>query len=619
MASMSGGLDVAAPVASAQTRTVPLPLSRLLPWAVGAITVAAAVLRFAGLSGVGPNTFYDAAVRSMGMSLHNFFFGAFDPRAFLAIDKPPLDLWLQVLSVKVFGWGSFALKLPEALAGTLAVPLLYDAVRRAVGAPAGLAAAAVLALAPESVLTARSDTMDSVMMLLVIVALWLTIRACSEQPSRRLLVLAGVALGLAFNVKLLEAVLAVPGLTVLYLLGSNRAARERIGDLARAGAAFVGVGLSWAILVTVAPGSHPWAVGSTNGSVWDAMFVFNGVGRGSASGSTTTGGPGLLRLLVPSGWHFNQLFGSVLFAAFALGIAGTLTALLRERREPAGPRRLPRAFTIAITVWIAFSVLLFDGIGTMHTRYMEALSPALAIAIGYGAVTLAGLYEWRGRPGMPAVWTTVAALFCICLYAGGLHPESIATGALALVIATIGAARIAHAAATRDPAGRGAAAARWLTGAMILTTALVFPVHESVLLARTHANDSGGLATVNAKQTMALSSFLTPRTSGIRYELAVDDPLKVATLIIRDHRAILPLTPSFGGHPLISVAQLRSDIAAGQVRYALVAHRSCATDPSGKEWCTPAARWIRSHGVNVSNDAGLTGASRLYRLVRESS
>jgi 4-amino-4-deoxy-L-arabinose transferase-like glycosyltransferase len=617
MNSMPGGVEIAAPVANA--RTVPFPAARLMPWAVGAITVAAAVLRFAGLSGVAPNTFYDAAVRSMSMSLHNFFFGAFDPRAILAIDKPPLDLWLQVLSVKIFGWGSFALKLPEALVGTLGVPLLFAAVRRAAGAPAGLAAAAVLALAPESVLTARSDTMDSVMMLLVIVALWLTIRACSERRSRRLLVLAGVALGLAFNVKLLEAVLALPGLTVLYLLGSDRSARERVGDLIRAGVAFIGAGLSWAILVSLAPGSHPWAIGSTNGSVWDAIFVFNGVGRGSSSGATGTGGPGVLRLLIPSGWHFNQLFGSVLFAAFALGIAGALTAILRERRHADGPRRLPRAFAISIAVWIAFSVLLFDGIGTMHTRYMEAVSPALAIAIGYGAVTLAGLYQWRGRPGMPAVWTIVAALFCICLYAGGLHPDSIATGALALVIATVGAARIAHAAAVREPSGQGAAAARWLTAAMILTTTLAFPVHESVLLARTHTNDSGGLATENTKQTAALSSFLTPRTSGIRYELAVDDPLKVAPLIIRDQRAILPLTPSFGGHSLISVSQLRADIAAGQVRYALVANRSCATNPSGKEWCTPAALWIRRYGVNVSRDAGLEGASRLYRLMGQSS
>src|SRR5205807_8712145 len=136
-----------------------------------------------------------------------FFFGAFDPGAMLSIDKPPLDLWLQVLSVKALGWSRFSLQFPEALGGTLAVPLLYDAVRRAAGRPAGLAAAAALAVFPESVLTSRSDTMDSVMMLLVIAALWLTIRG-SLSGRRRAIVLAGVALGLAFNVKLLEALVS---------------------------------------------------------------------------------------------------------------------------------------------------------------------------------------------------------------------------------------------------------------------------------------------------------------------------------------------------------------------------------------------------------------------------
>jgi hypothetical protein len=349
------------------------------------------------------------------------------------------------------------------------------------------------------------------------------------------------------------------------------------------------------------------------------MFVFNGVGRGSSSGASTTGGPGLLRLLEPSGWHFNQLFGSVLFAAFAIGIAAVATVALRSQRGGSEAKRIPRAFAISIAVWIVFAVLLFDAIGTMHTRYMEALSPALAIAIGYGAVTLAGLPAGRGRPGAPAVWATVAALFCICLYAGGLHPDSIATAGLALVIATIGAARIAHAAAAKEPRGRRATAARWLMAVLILITALAFAVHESVLLARTHQNDSGGLATESGPQTAALASFLPSRTAGIRYELAVDDPLKLAPLIIRDRRAILPLTPSFGGHPLITVAQLRADIAAGQVRYALVADRSCASDPSQKEWCTPAALWIRRHGRDVSLDAGLRGRSRLYRLPSPSS
>ena len=89
--------------------------------------------------------FYDAAVRSMPLSLHNFLLGAYEPGGSLAVDKPPLDLWLQVLSTQLLGFGSVALKLPPALAGTAAVAVLYDAVRRVLGSAAGLAAALALA------------------------------------------------------------------------------------------------------------------------------------------------------------------------------------------------------------------------------------------------------------------------------------------------------------------------------------------------------------------------------------------------------------------------------------------------------------------------------------------
>ena len=61
----------------------------------------------------------------MGLSWHNFFFGAFEPGGSVSIDKPPVDLWLQVASVKLLGFSSTTLKLPEALAGIAAVPLLF--------------------------------------------------------------------------------------------------------------------------------------------------------------------------------------------------------------------------------------------------------------------------------------------------------------------------------------------------------------------------------------------------------------------------------------------------------------------------------------------------------------
>src|SRR5436305_2397587 len=122
---------------------------------VAAITVGAALLRSVALSKVSPDPFYDAAVRSMSLSFHNFFLGAFEPGGSVSIDKPPVDLWLQVASVKLFGFSSTSLKLPEVIAGTLSVPLLFVAVKRMWSHGAGIAAAAAMAVLPIEVITAR--------------------------------------------------------------------------------------------------------------------------------------------------------------------------------------------------------------------------------------------------------------------------------------------------------------------------------------------------------------------------------------------------------------------------------------------------------------------------------
>ncbi len=71
-------------------------------------------------SGYG-NTYYAAAVRSMTESWHNFFFGAFDPGGFITVDKPPVFLWIDAASVWLFGYSSWSLLLPSAVAGAVAV------------------------------------------------------------------------------------------------------------------------------------------------------------------------------------------------------------------------------------------------------------------------------------------------------------------------------------------------------------------------------------------------------------------------------------------------------------------------------------------------------------------
>ena len=65
------------------------------------------------------NTFYSAGVKSMLRSWHNFVFASFDPGGLISIDKPPLGLWLQALSAKVFGFAP--------------LPLIVPAIRKSIG------------------------------------------------------------------------------------------------------------------------------------------------------------------------------------------------------------------------------------------------------------------------------------------------------------------------------------------------------------------------------------------------------------------------------------------------------------------------------------------------------
>src|SRR5439155_19228898 len=142
---------------------------------VALIMALGAVMRLWAFGRVPGNPFYDAAVRSMSLSWHNFCFGAMEPAGQVSVDKAPADLWLQVAAVKLFGFSGVVVRLPEVLAGVAAIPLLYDLVRRVSGRTAGLGAALALAVLPAAILTAHSDTMDSLMLLLDVGAAWLVV------------------------------------------------------------------------------------------------------------------------------------------------------------------------------------------------------------------------------------------------------------------------------------------------------------------------------------------------------------------------------------------------------------------------------------------------------------
>ena len=84
--------------------------------ALGGVVSIAFVLNCWALSrnGLG-NTYYSAASRSMVVSWRNFFFASFDPGGYITVDKPPVALWIEAMSVRMFGYSSWSLLLPSAL------------------------------------------------------------------------------------------------------------------------------------------------------------------------------------------------------------------------------------------------------------------------------------------------------------------------------------------------------------------------------------------------------------------------------------------------------------------------------------------------------------------------
>src|ERR1700689_5557093 len=82
--------------------------------------------------------YYEAGVRSMSTSWHDFLFGAFDPAGTVSLDKLPGAFWLQALSGRAFGFHPWAIVLPQVVAGILTVLVLSRGVSRLPGPAAGL-------------------------------------------------------------------------------------------------------------------------------------------------------------------------------------------------------------------------------------------------------------------------------------------------------------------------------------------------------------------------------------------------------------------------------------------------------------------------------------------------
>jgi 4-amino-4-deoxy-L-arabinose transferase-like glycosyltransferase len=427
--------------------------------------------------------FYAAAVRSMAANWHNFFFGSFDPAGTVTLDKLPGAFWIQALSVRIFGYHTWAMVLPQVIEGVLSVLFLYRAVNRLRGTGAALIAAFILAASPATVGLDRGNIADTAMTLFLVLAAD-AVSAAIVSGRQRYLVYAGVWVGIAFQAKMLEAWLVLPAFALAYLFGRKDGFSRKFRQVALAGVVAVVVSLSWMTFVTLTPAhDRPYVDGSQNNSVYEQVFVYDGFGRTSQQPAFQQflGGVHLSSEVLngpPPAWNrlvqgdLGRDAGWLLPAALAIGVGGLFT------------RR--RSYFILWTGWLIPMVLVFSDVFIMHAYYTAALSPPIAAILGAG---IASLWESRtearsvamGRGGAAGVVVAGTVGYGIWLTQSSganaptwMEPLALSMGVVAVLLLVASAAAWSH---------RSLLAVALIAGTVAI---LVIPVCGAVLLANDH-------------------------------------------------------------------------------------------------------------------------------------
>jgi 4-amino-4-deoxy-L-arabinose transferase-like glycosyltransferase len=335
------------------------------------------------------NTYYSAAVRSMSSSWHDFLFGAMDRAGVMTVDKPPLALWVQALSVRVFGYHPLSVLVPQALMGVASVALVYDLAGRRFGRLGGFVAGLALALTPVTVGVSRHNNPDALLVLCCVAAVWCAVRALEDGRHRvRWLVGAGMCVGLGFETKMAVALMVVPGIAAAWLFLAPHGRMRALRELALGGLAMVLVGGAWPALVELTPAAgRPWVSGTSEDTVWQLIAEYNGAGRldgqtggpGGMGGSMFGGAPGLLRLLSSAlGGQAGWLLG------FALVSGVAVLAASRLRRSDARSSWLIAVGGSLLAIALVFS----EAKGIFHPYYVSLLAPFAAALTGAGVAQL---------------------------------------------------------------------------------------------------------------------------------------------------------------------------------------------------------------------------------------
>jgi 4-amino-4-deoxy-L-arabinose transferase-like glycosyltransferase len=631
---------------------------------VAAVLALAAWLRLYGLADNGwGNPYYAAAVRSMLVNWHNFFFVAFDPAGFVSVDKPPLALWVQACSARAFGFHPLALLAPQAAEGVATVALLWWLVRRRFGALAALSAALVLATLPIAVAADRFNNVDPCLMLMLTASAW-AFSVAIETGRRGPLLLCAALLALAFDTKMGAGLVVLPAYGAAYALAAPGAWRAKAWNGALASLLLAVLGLAWVAAVDLTPADQRPYVGSSHeNSELGLAFGWNGLqrmtrhGRGAgpqglsgtaqagALSATATVGAGVdlpARAFKRRGGRggflgsgqpgLNRLLEGHLAQQMAWWLPLALLGLLAAWARAPGAGGVPaRAQVLLWVLWVLVHGAVLSAMrGAMHVYYLVLLGPGLAALTGIGLEALWLEQREQGRlRSLLAVALGLGALWQWQLMADQPDWSAPLTG---LVAGGVGLSLLGL---TLGPelwpqARRALAGPALVLGFGGLMLSPLFWALTPLLArngSRVEADPSllaggspgrGGMGGALGFSPRRLADYLQAHRGTAQYAVASDSVRPLQQLVIERGLPVLAWGGFSGSDPILRPDGLADLVVQGRLRYALMQ----AAPPGGRGFAGlggafgagaglsgPAAAeaqarlalqaWVRAHGSPV--------------------
>jgi 4-amino-4-deoxy-L-arabinose transferase-like glycosyltransferase len=438
----------------------------------------------------------------------------------------------------------------------------------------------------------RSNNTDSWLVFFLLLAAWAALRGRGLA-----LMLSMALLGVAFNVKMLAALVCGPALLLAWLVASGGLAwPRRLGWMVAGGGTLAAVALSWSVAFDLTPkDQRPYAGSTTGNSMLELVVVHNGLERFVRNRPERT-----QQQVQQVGTQRFEMFDSVpvgplrladpnLAGQFAWLLPFAVLGLVLVRRRDRTWSSLVLWGTWALTYGIVYSAAG----GIFHIYYLSTLAPPFAALAAIGAVQL-----WRRGPRWLAAGLVAAALWqAYVLGAGALGWQ---TPWMAPPIVAVVAAGAALWRDKRPPALVGGLALLVLPFAWALS-----PIFAAGNLALPSASlprwlgINDGRGPILSRNWAALSEdpklieFLVAHRGQSRFLLATPTALLAAPIIVSTGQPVMAMGGYFGRDPILSVEAFADLARRGDVRYVLLSGRA--------REASDLVKWVWANGKPVDD------------------